>query len=143
MIRLTLIAALLAPAALFAQETQAFDAKLVEVALEYAEKIETATEDLNTARTRIAEDKIPRLNQLRATEDRILQARADMDRQRIVAGNFEANRARREQEADAQRLKISYFATSAAEGLTTWRNTSGALGLGDWSTTIDNLRSKL
>ena len=143
MIRLTLIAALLAPAALFAQETQAFDAKLVEVALEYAEKIETATEDINTARTRIAEDKIPRLNQLRATEDRILQARADMDRQRIVAGNFEANRARREQEADAQRLKISYFATSAAEGLTTWRNTSGALGLGDWSTTIDNLRSKL
>lgn len=141
--RLILAAALLAPAHLFAQDTEAFDAKLIEVAVEYAAKIETATEELTAARTRIAEEKIPRLNKLRATEDRILQARANMDRQRIIAGNFEANRARREQEADSQRLNISYFATSAAEGLTTWRNTSGALGPGDWSTTIDDLRTKL
>lgn len=131
------------PFALTAQDTADFDAKLVEVAIEYAAKIETATEELTDARTRIAEEKVPMLNQLRAAEDRILQARADMDQQRIITGNFEADRARRQNEAEAQRLNISYLATSAAEGLTTWRNTSGSLGLGDWSATIDDLRTKL
>ena len=144
MIRRLLTALFVAtPFALTAQDTADFDAKLVEVAIEYAAKIETATEKLTDARTRIAEEKVPMLNQLRSAEDRILQARADMDQQRIVTGNFEADRARRQHEAEAQRLNISYFATSAAEGLTTWRNTSGSLGLGDWNATIDNLRTKL
>jgi biopolymer transport protein ExbB len=131
------------PIAMTAQDTADFDAKLIDVAIEYAAKIETATEELTSARTTIAEEKVPLLNQLRGAENRILQARADMDQQRIITGNFETDRARRQHEAEAQRLNISYLATSAAEGLSTWRNTSGSLGLGDWSATIDDLRTKL
>jgi len=125
------------------QAPNEFDAKLAEVAESYAERIETATNELNDARVRIAEEKVPLLNDLRAAEDRILRLRAEMDRQRIIAGNLDADRARREQEADAQRLNISFLATAAAEGLTTWGNTAGSLGLGDHEAQIADLRSRL
>ena len=141
-LRTTLLAALL-PLALSAQTTEEFDAKLIEVAEAYTQKIEQATNDLIATRTRIAEEKIPQLNALRAAEDRILTLRAEVNRQQIIAGNFEADRARREQEADAQMLNVSFLATSAAEGLTTWRNTAGSLGLREEEQTIEGLRGRL
>ncbi|GAB5558366.1 MAG: hypothetical protein SynsKO_00130 [Synoicihabitans sp.] len=142
--RIVLLTAFLAGAG-HAQDmdTAVFDQKLVDAAAGYVTKIEEATEQLNQARTRIASEKVPKLNELRAMEDRILAARAAMARERIVAGNFEANRAQLEQESEAQRLNISYLATAAAEGLTTWRNTSGALGLDEQITAIDGLRTRL
>ncbi len=143
MIRRLLLSSLVASSTIFAQDTAEFDQKLVDVAAQYATKIEEATTQLTEARTRIASEKVPKLNELRGMEDRILQARAAMSRERVVAGNFEADRARREQESEAQRLNISFLATAAAEGLTTWRNTSGALGLDDQITAIDGLRTRL
>ncbi len=126
-----------------AQDAAEFDAKLADVAVTYTERIEAATAELNATRTRIAEEKVPQLNALRAAEDRILRLRAEMDRQRIIAGNLGANLARREQEAEAQRLNISFLATAAAEGLTTWGNTAGSLGLGEQAARIAELRSRL
>lgn len=143
MIHRLLLGIAILPATSFAQTTEDFDAKLIEVAESYTGKIEQAAEDLNTTRTRIAEEKIPLLNELRAAEDRILTLRAEVARETITAGNFEADRARREQEADAQRLNISFLITSAADGLSTWRNTAGSLGLREEEKTIADLRDKL
>lgn len=131
------------PVGLVAQTTVDFDAKLLEVAQGYPAKIEQAAADLNATRVRIAEEKIPLLNALRAAEDRILTLRAEVTRQHITAGNFEADRARREQEADAQNLNVSFLVSAAAEGLSTWRNTAGALGLRDEAQTIEDLRARL
>lgn len=133
----------LLPLVLVAQTPTEFEAKLFAVALAYSDRIATATDALNATRTRIAEEKVPQLNALRAAEDRILRLRAELNRERIVAGNFAADRDRRMQEADVQRLNISFLATSAAEGLSTWSNTAGSLGLGEQAVTIDNLRSRL
>lgn len=143
MIRRSLLAAGLIPLILSAQTTEEFDAKLIEVAEAYTAKIEAASAELNATRVRIAEEKIPLLNELRAAEDRILSLRAEVSRERITAGNFEADRARREQEADAQRLNVSFLATSAAEGLSTWRNTAGSLGLREEEQVIATLRDRL
>lgn len=133
----------LLPATLAAQTTEEFDAKLLEVAASYITKIEQASDDLIAARIRIADQKIPQLNALRAAEDRILTLRAEVSRERIIAGNFEADRARREQESDVQRLNVSFLATAAADGLTTWRTTAGLLGLRDEERTIEDLRRQL
>lgn len=138
-----LIAALVTSTIAFAQTPEEFDAKLAEVAEEYVERIENATDELNATRERIAEEKVPMLNDLRAVEDRILRLRAEMERQRVITGNLEADRAQREQEAQAQRLNVSFLATAAAEGLTTWGNTAGSLGLGEQAARIDDLRTRL
>lgn len=143
MIRRAMLAAGLIPLILSAQTTEEFDAKLIEVAEAYTTKIEEASAELNATRVRIAEEKIPLLNELRAAEDRILSLRAEVSRERITAGNFEADRARREQEADAQRLNVSFLATAAAEGLSTWRNTAGSLGLREEEQVIATLRDRL
>lgn len=140
--RLALITGL-CPLLLTAQTTEDFDAKLIEVAEAYPAKIERAATELNATRVRVAEEKIPLLNELRAAEDRILTLRAEVGRARINAGNFEADRARREQEADAQKLNVSFLATAAAEGLSTWRNTAGALGLREEEQIIATLRNRL
>jgi biopolymer transport protein ExbB len=139
----SLLIALALPLGLAAQDTADFDAKLLEVAESYTAKIEQAANDLNAARLRIAEEKVPQLNALRAAEDRILTLRVEVAREQMTAGNFEVDRARRQQEANAQNLNVSFLITSAAEGLTTWRNTAGSLGLRDQEQTIESLRARL
>jgi biopolymer transport protein ExbB len=128
---------------LAAQPSSEFEAKLETVAAAYRDRIATVTQELTDTRSRIAEEKVPLLNRLRAAEDRLLLLRAELNRQRILSGNLEKEKMHREQEAEAQKLNISFFANTAAEGLSTWSNSVGRLGPGEQAALIADLRSRL
>ncbi|MCF3650667.1 MotA/TolQ/ExbB proton channel family protein [Synoicihabitans lomoniglobus] len=127
-----------------AQEATAkYDAGLRKIATEYTKRIETATAGLNDARVRIASEKVPLLNDMRAVEDKILNLRAELGSIRINTADFANDRTRREHEANAQKLNISYFAGTASEGLSTLSSTLGNIEMGDWSARVDDLRNRL
>lgn len=120
-----------------------YDATLRKVALDYTQRIETATDELNDARVRIAEEKVPLLNDLRDVESRILGLRAEISQLETTRATFANDKARREQEADTQRLNISYFAGAAAEGLTTLNSSLGNIEAATWQDEVGTLRNRL
>ncbi len=126
-----------------AQKTAQYDAQLRKVALDYTTRIETATQTLNATRTRIGEEKIPLLNQQRDIENRILNLRAEVSRLQTESATFANDKARRQQEAEAQRLNISYFAGAAAEGLSTLTSSLGNVEVEHWEEQIGALRNRL
>ena len=140
-----LLSGLLLTSSLVAQtsEIERHDANLRRIAIDYTQRIETATTELNDARGRIGAEKIPMLNELRAVEDRILNLRAELATLRTATATFANDKARREQEAAAQRLNISFFAGAAAEGLSTLTSTLGNIEAKRWETQVDDLRNRL
>lgn len=121
----------------------ALDQELRAAALEYQQRIETATAELNDTRERIAREKIPLLNQMRDVEERILQTRAELANLRIDAGRFDDERALRDQEANTQRLNLGYLAGLAAEGINTLGSSLNNLETTQWQDRLAELRQRL
>ncbi|WP_221032007.1 MotA/TolQ/ExbB proton channel family protein [Actomonas aquatica] len=142
----TTFAGLLLATAASAQTAESiarYDAILRQAATAYTARIEQATQTLNDTRVRIGEEKIPLLNDLRALEDRILNLRAEITTFQTNTANFANDKARREQEAEAQRLNISYFAGTAAEGLSTLTSSLGNVEAEHWAEQVGTLRNRL
>jgi len=119
------------------------DNELKQVALDYTGRIETATNELNAARVRIATEKVPVLNQMRSIEDRILRLQSEVAALRIENGQLDDERARREQEATAQRANISYVSGLAADGIGTLNNVLSPAEINEWKGRLEGLRQRL
>ncbi len=140
---LPLLAALTADAQPKPKTAADYEAQLRQAAADYTARIDAATRTLNDTRVRIGEEKIPLLNQQRDVENRILNLRAEVSSLETAEATFANDRARREQEAEAQRLNISFFAGAAAEGLTTLSSSLGNVEVESWQDQVGELRNRL
>ncbi len=94
-----------------------FDEAMTKAAGEYRERLTRAADELNRTRTRIAAEKAPLLEQMRATEDRIIALESETTR--LETGHDDATAQRRKllQELDATRKLTSYASSLAHDGL--------------------------
>ncbi len=94
-----------------------FDDVLSQVSIRLEEQQRLAAEELNRTRTRLAEEKAPHLARMRAAEDRILAATAEMRRLQIRQEATANERRRLLQELDAARKAAAFGATIARDSL--------------------------
>lgn len=95
------------------ESEKGIDAILAEVSQETVQRQQAAAEELNRTRERIAAEKAPMLQRMRAAEDRILAATAESRRLKTQQENAAAERRRLLKDVDAAR-KITVFATTTA-----------------------------
>jgi biopolymer transport protein ExbB len=93
------------------------DDELQRVAADYARKLQTATDDLNRARERIAAEKLPVLKSMRAAEDRIIAAEQEITRIETSQSQTQETQRRLLREAETLRRNESYVSTLAHDGL--------------------------
>ena len=82
-----------------AEET--FDEAMARASLDYAQRLHTASGELTQTRERIAREKAPLLNAMRAAEDRIIAA--DMEATRIETARDQSQENNRKIVKDANR----------------------------------------
>lgn len=85
--------------------------------LDYTERTKKAAEELNATRERIAKEKAPLLQQLRAAEDRIIAAQADIDKSDTSHASAENDRRKLLKDADTLHKSTTYVTTLAHDGL--------------------------
>lgn len=110
-----LLSVLLLVPGLRAQET--FDDAMKRATADYGERLQKAADELNATRTRIANEKAPLLQEMRAAEDRIVTAESEIDR--LEAGKSDSGEERRKllSDLDAVRKNTTYIGTLAHDGL--------------------------
>ncbi len=103
-----------------AMGAETFDQAVNRATAEYGVRLRQAAEELNRARTRIADQKAPLLTQMRAVEDRIIAAESQI--RRFEVGQEEATEQRRKliKNLDASRKTGAYFSTLVREGTKTF-----------------------
>ena len=116
---------------------------LQQVARDYTQRIESATNELNATRETIAGQKIPLLNSMRAVEDRILSLQAEVGALRIANGELSNEKAVRDSESNAQTANIAYLSGLAADTLGSLNNTLAPADAEEWKSHIEELRSRL
>jgi len=94
-----------------------FDDAMARATLDYAQRLRTAGDELTQTRERIASEKAPLLNALRAAEDRIIAAEQEITR--METAQDQSQDARRKILADAESLRRneSYITTLAHDSL--------------------------
>jgi len=113
----------LAPAVLLAatlRGAETFDDAMKRAAADYGERLKTAADELNTTRKRIADEKAPLLQDMRAAEDRILMLQSEIGR--MEAGQEDSSNQRRKQltDLDGVRKNTTYLGTLAHDGLSAY-----------------------
>lgn len=109
-----LVAAMLASAG---RGAEPFDEAVKKAAVDYRERVARAAEELNAARTKIADEKAPLLAQMRAAEDRIIVAEAEIIRLEKQHEDGGETRRKLLQELDALRKTVTYMSTLAHDSL--------------------------
>ncbi len=139
---LTALASLLAfTAASRAAET--FDEAMKRATGDYVERLKTAADELNTTRKRIADEKAPMLQDMRAVEDRIVALQSEIEQMETAEADSTERHRKRLAELDAIRKNTTYIGTLAHDGLTAYQE-SLAPGEGQlYSERIDALGQKL
>lgn len=100
-----------------APAAETLDAALAGTAAEYRERVARAAEELNRTRTRIADERAPLLEQVRAAENRILAAESESRRIQIGAERSNDDRRKLLVDFDAIRKTTTYLTTLANESL--------------------------
>ena len=114
--RLECVLALLAVLGV-ARGAPSFDESMKTAAAEYRQRADQAAAELNRTRTRIADEKAPLLQQLRAAEDRMVAAESENTRLETQRENSTEQRQKLLQELDAVRRSTTYAGTLARDGL--------------------------
>jgi biopolymer transport protein ExbB len=120
-----------------------FDEAMSRAALDYAERLRTASSELTQTRERIAQEKAPLLQKTRTAEDRIIAA--EMETTRIETARDQSQETRRKilREAESLRKNEGYVNTLAHDGLKAFGD-GLAPGEGQWLTDpIEALQQKL
>jgi len=100
-----------------AQGAPTFEESMKTAAAEYRQRAVLAAEALNRTRARIAEEKAPLLQQMRAAEDRMVAAESENTRLETQQENSAEVRQKLLQELDASRRTTTYADTLAHDGL--------------------------
>ncbi len=112
---LPLLSFVLAAATLPAAET--FEDAMARAALDYNQRLRTASDELARTREQIARDKAPMLQAMRAAEDRIIAADREVTRIETAQEQSQETRRRIAKDADTLRKNESYLAMLAHDGL--------------------------
>jgi biopolymer transport protein ExbB len=99
-----------------AEET--FDDAMKRATADYGERLRKASDELNSARARIADEKAPLLKDLRLTEDRIVTAQSQIERLEAGKEDYSEQRRKLLMELDAARKNSAYMGTLAHDGMT-------------------------
>jgi len=100
-----------------ASAAENFDEALVRARVDYSNRLKQAGEDLNRTRTRIAAEKRPLLEALRATEDGVIALERETIRLTTTQTNAAAERRRLLHDIEGQRKTGAYVTTVAADAL--------------------------
>ena len=111
-----LAALFLVTATVRAEET--FDDAMRRATADYGERLRKASDELNSARTRIADEKAPLLKDLRLTEDRIVTAQSQIERLEAGKEDYSEQRRKLLMELDGTRKNSAYMTTLAHDGVT-------------------------
>src|SRR5580658_5948675 len=93
------------------------DESMQKAAAEYRQKAEVAAKALNETRARIADEKAPLLEKLRAAEDRIIAAEGETTRLETQRDNSAELRRKLLQELESTRKVTDYADTLAHDGV--------------------------
>src|SRR5262245_56118337 len=94
-----------------------FDQAMKAAAADYRERVTRAAEELNRTRARIAAEKAPLLEQMRAAENRLIAAESETTRIETGREDFAEQRRKLLQELDAIRKTTAYAGTLAHDSL--------------------------
>src|SRR5580658_1627150 len=113
----------LAPLVLLAatvRGAETFDDAMRRAQADYGERLKAAAAELNGTRVRIAEEKAPLLQDMRAAEDRILTLQSEIAR--LEAGQDDSGNQRRKllTDLDGIRKNTTYIGTLAHDGLASY-----------------------
>ncbi|HEY4248251.1 MAG TPA: MotA/TolQ/ExbB proton channel family protein [Lacunisphaera sp.] len=99
---------------------ETFDQAIKRATVDYTERLRQAAEELNRARTQVADQKAPLLTKMRGVEDRIITFESQI--QRFEAGQEEAGGKRRKliKNVEAARKTGAYFNTLVRDGTKTF-----------------------
>ncbi|HTT58185.1 MAG TPA: MotA/TolQ/ExbB proton channel family protein [Opitutaceae bacterium] len=100
-----------------ARAAPSFDEAMTKAAGDYRERVAQAAQELNQTRARIAAEKAPLLEQLRATEDRIIALESETSRLETHDEDTAAERRKLLQELETTRKTTAYASTLAHDGL--------------------------
>lgn len=105
-----------------ANATETFDEALKRATADYAERLRTAADELNSTRKRIADEKAPLLGEMRAAEDRIVTAQSQTER--LETGREDSTEQHRKlmMDLDNVRKNTTYMTTLAHDGLTAFED---------------------
>jgi biopolymer transport protein ExbB len=112
---LPLLSFVLAAATLPAAET--FENAMARAALDYNQRLRTASDELARMREQIAREKAPTLQAMRAAEDRIIAADREVTRIETAQEQSQETRRRIAKDADTLRKNESYLTMLAHDGL--------------------------
>ncbi|HUG11888.1 MAG TPA: hypothetical protein VMM36_12785, partial [Opitutaceae bacterium] len=96
---------------------QTLDESLQKAATDYRERVSRAADELNRARTRIAAEKVPLLEQMRAAQNRVIASEGEATRFETQREDFTEQRRKLVLELDAVRKTARYVHTLASDGL--------------------------
>ena len=94
-----------------------FEEAMTKAAGDYRDRVARAAQELNQTRTRIAAEKAPLLEQMRAVEDRIIALESETSRLETRVEDTATDRRKLLQELEASRKTTSYASTLAHDGL--------------------------
>jgi biopolymer transport protein ExbB len=101
----------------FAVAADTLDEALKREAVDYVDRQRQAIVDLNAARARVAKEKLPLMQAVRAAEDRVIQAEAATRRMETETDHFAENRRNLLKELDGLRKTVGYVNTLARESV--------------------------
>src|SRR5580704_1823701 len=113
----------LAPVVLLAatvRGAETFDEAMKRAAADYGERLKTAADELNTTRKRIADEKAPLLQDMRAAEDRILTLQSEIGRMEASQEDSSNQRRKLLSDMDGVRKNTTYLGTLAHDGLSAY-----------------------
>jgi biopolymer transport protein ExbB len=97
---------------------ETFDDALKRATADYGQRLAAAADELNVTRNRIADEKAPLLNEMRATEDRIVTLQLEVERLETGQEDSTNNHRRLLGDLDGLRKSTGYIGTLAHDGLT-------------------------
>jgi biopolymer transport protein ExbB len=97
---------------------ETFDDAMKRAAADYGERLKTAAEELNTTRSRIADEKAPLLEAMRTAEDRILTLQSEIERMETSQADSSNQHRKLLMDLDGVRKNTTYIGTLAHDGLT-------------------------
>jgi biopolymer transport protein ExbB len=103
-----------------ARGAETFDDAMKRATADYGERLRTASDELDATRKRIADEKAPLLQEMRAAEDRIVTA--DSQISHLQTGQADSSDERRKllTDLDSIRKNTTYIGTLAHDGLTSF-----------------------
>jgi biopolymer transport protein ExbB len=103
-----------------AKAAETFDDAMKRATSEYGERLKTAADELNTTRKRIADEKAPLLQEMRAAEDQILTFQSEIERMETNQEDSANQHRKLLTDLDTIRKNTSYIGTLAHDGLTSY-----------------------